>query len=79
MVIVILDEVIVLCNFLELVYYYFGKLQVYDGFYMFCVIFFIGVFDIYDLEWGNDGFYVVNIIFFCLCKIDVNYNFILIW
>lgn len=38
-----------------------------------------GMINIHDIGWGNDGLWVVNSMFSCLCKLSPNHSFVAAW
>lgn len=40
---------------------------------------FTGMINLHDIDWGNDGLWVVNSSFSCLCTLDPDYSFVPRW
>jgi uncharacterized protein (TIGR03032 family) len=79
MAVATLEEVVVLANAPYLASAYPRKPNTYDALYTPRAIYYTGVLDLHDMQWGTDGLWAVNTRFSCLSLIDDAFSFTPRW
>lgn len=73
------DKIVVLVNAPGLAAAYPRRPGYYDGLFMPRGVYYTGLVDIHDLQWGKEGLWAVNTSFSCLARISMDYSWTPKW